>query len=135
MGKFALAMKFSSMAASAKSRTRRKTGIAAQKRRARWPIWLAIAAAIGALLWWAYGTQAMGYSRTATAYVARVACSCHYIGGRTIDDCKKDRLEGMDLVTVTADSEQKSVTARFPLLASDTAYFRAGYGCVMDAQD
>lgn len=70
-----------------------------------------------------------------TAYSARVACSCRFVSGRGLEDCAKDRLEGMELVTLVDDVERKSVTARFPLIASDTAVFREGYGCVLEQWD
>ena len=38
----------------------------------------------------------------------------------------------MELVTLTEDVENRSVTARFPFLAAETATLRDGYGCVME---
>ncbi len=72
-----------------------------------------------------------GSARTATAYMAHVGCSCRYIAGRDLDSCETDRLAGMELVGLSDDNDTKSVTARFPLLASDTATYREGYGCVL----
>jgi hypothetical protein len=82
-------------------------------------------------LGWHYRAPAQGYANVSTAYMARVACSCRFVAGRGLEDCAKDRLEGMELVTLAEDVERKSVTARFPLLASDTAIYRKGYGCVL----
>ncbi len=73
-----------------------------------------------------------GSARTATAYMAHVGCSCRYIAGRDLDSCETDRLAGMELVGLSEDDEAKSVTARFPMLASDTATYREGYGCVLE---
>lgn len=83
----------------------------------------------------AYRAPALGYAETATAYSARVACSCRFVAGRSLADCKKDKLEGMELVTLVDDVQAKSVTARFPLIASDTATYREGYGCVLQEWD
>lgn len=66
-----------------------------------------------------------------TAYGARVACSCHYIGGRDLTDCKKDFEPGMEVIGLSLDEEKKRVTASVPLIASTTAEFREGWGCVM----
>lgn len=66
-----------------------------------------------------------------TAYGARVACSCHYIGGRDIDDCRKDFEPGMEVIGLTVDKKRKRVTASAPMIASATAEFREGWGCVM----
>lgn len=66
-----------------------------------------------------------------TAYGARVACSCHYIGGRDLSDCEKDFEPGMEIVGLSIDEEKRRVTASVPLLKSATAEFREGWGCVM----
>lgn len=76
-----------------------------------------------------------GYGAVSTAYAARVACSCRFIAGRTLEDCAKDKLEGMELVTLVDNPRARSVTARFPLISSDTARVREGYGCVLDEWD
>ena len=71
-----------------------------------------------------------------TAYGARVACSCHYVGGRDIEDCGKDFEPGMEVISLSLDDERKRVTASAMLMESATAEFREGWGCVMltDAQ-
>ena len=76
-----------------------------------------------------YGARA----RLASAYGAHVACSCHFIAGRPLKDCEKDFEPGMGLVTLSADEGAHSVTARVIPLASDTATFRAGQGCVLES--
>jgi hypothetical protein len=86
-------------------------------------------------LWAAFGSAALGYARAGTAYGARVACSCRYVAGRSLEDCTKDKLAGMELVTLSDDDEAKSVTARMLILASDTATYRKGYGCVLQPWD
>lgn len=94
--------------------------------------WLVlILLALIAGLAWSYRAPAMGYADTATAYSARVACSCRFVAGRSLKDCKKDKLSGMELVTLVDDPQKKSVTARFPLISTDTATYREGYGCVL----
>ncbi|MBD3730019.1 MAG: hypothetical protein IE933_09965 [Sphingomonadales bacterium] len=113
----------------AKSGTRKSPR--ATHRSRRWPYVLLAGFAVLALAWWYYGATARGYARVGTAYGARVACSCRYVAGRSLADCKKDKLAGMELITLSDDDETKSVTARFPLLASDTATWRKGYGCVL----
>ncbi len=81
---------------------------------------------------WHFSAPIAGYTGTGTAYMARVACSCRHLGGRDLEDCSKDKLAGMELVTLSEDAEANSVTARFPLLSSHTATFREGYGCVLE---
>ena len=72
-----------------------------------------------------------GQLNVGTSYGARVACSCHYIGGRSLEDCEKDFEPGMEVIGLSLDDEKKRVTASAPLLASATAEFREGWGCVM----
>ncbi|WP_321325991.1 hypothetical protein [uncultured Parasphingorhabdus sp.] len=66
-----------------------------------------------------------------TAYGARVACSCHYIGDRDIDDCRKDFEPGMEVIGLTVDDDHRRVTASALLIESATAEFREGWGCVI----
>jgi hypothetical protein len=67
-----------------------------------------------------------------TAFGARTACSCHYVAGRSLSDCRKDFEPGMSLIMLSADENSKSLTARFPLLARQTATFHEGEGCVLE---
>lgn len=39
-------------------------------------------------------------------------------------------MPGMELVTLSEDTGARSVTARFPLLARQTATYREGWGCI-----
>jgi hypothetical protein len=97
---------------------------------ALWLFLLVIGAA--ALAAYLYREQINGYAEVGTSYAARVACSCRFVAGRSLEDCEKDKLAGMELVTLVDDVEKKSVTARFPLVASNTATYRKGYGCVLE---
>jgi hypothetical protein len=73
-----------------------------------------------------------GYAMAGTAYGARVACSCKFVGGRSLEDCRKDFEPKMELIMLSEDSEAKSVTATFPLLARQTARLVPGEGCRLD---
>ncbi|MEO0058267.1 MAG: hypothetical protein RIT17_1743 [Pseudomonadota bacterium] len=100
--------------------------------RPRYGLWLLalIALGLGGAAW-AFREPINGYGSIASAYSARVACSCRFVGGRSLDDCGKDKLAGMEAVTLVEDAAAKSVTARFPLVAEATATYREGYGCVL----
>ena len=87
----------------------------------------------GTFLW--FRAPITGYAQVGSAYAARVACSCRFVAGRTMEDCAKDKLAGMELVSLSESREEKSVTARFLLVASDTARIREGYGCVLQKRD
>ena len=105
----------------------------APRRRTRWGLWLLaiIAVVIGGAAW-AFREPIKGYGSIASAYSARVGCSCRFVAGRSLKDCAKDKLAGMEVVTLRDDLEARSVTARFPLVAEATATYREGYGCVLE---
>ena len=86
--------------------------------------------ALGAA-WLAWGSDLRRTATTGVAYAARVGCSCRFVAGRSLDDCSKDKLEGMAMISLSEDAQGKSVTASVPLLASDTASYREGYGCML----
>lgn len=106
---------------------------AKSRRRARlWPVLLLVLAGALVATWFSqFGQRLRGDAEAGTAYGARVACSCRFVAGRSLEDCAKDKLAGMGLIRLSADEEAKSVTASVPLIASETASFREGYGCVL----
>ncbi|HQV02482.1 MULTISPECIES: hypothetical protein [unclassified Novosphingobium] len=89
---------------------------------------LALIVALLAVFW----KPLNGYAQAGTAYGARVACSCRFVGGRELSDCKKDFEPGMELVRLSEDAKARSVTASFPLLSSQTATYREGPGCQLE---
>ncbi len=101
--------------------------------RRRWGLWLLaiIVLAVGGTAF-AFREPISGYGSIASGYTARVACSCRFVAGRPLEDCAKDKLAGMEAVTLVEDVETRSVTARFPLVAQATATYREGYGCVLE---
>ena len=104
----------------------------ARARRRVWPrALLALAVLAGGAAWY-YREPIAGLTTTGAAFGARTACSCRYVAGRKIGDCEKDFEPGMEVVFLSDDPESKSVTARVPLLASATARYREGYGCLLD---
>ncbi len=99
-----------------------------RRRVLRWPlIALAVVCGAGVFVW----PQLHGYGVTGAAYGARVACSCRFVGGRSLGDCRKDFEPGMQFITLSEDASARSVTARFPLVARQTATYRQGWGCVL----
>jgi hypothetical protein len=90
---------------------------------------LAMALVVGV---WAYRSAISGYASAGTSFGARIACSCRFVGGRELGDCEKDFEPGMEMIFLSEDAEAKSVTAYVPLVASQTATYREGYGCVLE---
>ncbi|HTM96851.1 MAG TPA: hypothetical protein VL100_13710 [Croceibacterium sp.] len=109
-----------------------------KNRRFRWLsrntaiVLLAMAAVVAV---WAYRSPLMGYATVGTSYGARVACSCRFVGGRELKDCEKDFEPGMAAVFLSEDADARSITAYIPLVESQTATYRQGYGCVLEKWD
>ena len=101
----------------------------------RWPIVLAILVIVAVALLLNLLPAMKAYSQTGSAYAARVVCSCRYVGGRSLEDCKKDLEPGMEIVSLTDLPDQQRVEASVPLLASDSATLRPGSGCVLQSWD
>lgn len=94
--------------------------------------WLAVLAAI--LLAW-FWKPLNAYAVLGTSYGARIACSCHFVAGRELSDCRRDFEGRMGLVMLSEDADEKSVTGWIPLFSSQTATFHEGQGCVLEAWD
>lgn len=103
-----------------------------QRSRPSWFKVLVVLLLAAAALAWFYREPIAGYAGAGAAFGARTACSCRYVAGRDLADCKKDFEPGMDAVLLRDDEDEKAVTAYVPLVASETARFRKGYGCVLD---
>lgn len=103
--------------------------LARPRRRGR--IWLLAALSLAALVAVFWPTVS-GYAEAGTAYGARVACSCRFAGGRSLEDCRKDFEPGMELISLSEDAKAKSVTARFALLYGQTATYHEGEGCRLE---
>ncbi|MGC1269289.1 MAG: hypothetical protein WA842_01690 [Croceibacterium sp.] len=97
-----------------------------------WRSLAVIAAMVVIVAGWYWRVPIFGYANTGAAVGAHSACSCRYIAGRSLGDCKKDFEPGMELVFLSDDEDERAVTARVPLLASETARYSPGRGCVLD---
>ncbi|KQN06662.1 hypothetical protein ASE85_19530 [Sphingobium sp. Leaf26] len=85
---------------------------------------------LGALAW--HWTSLSARARLGAAYGARIGCSCRYVEGRTMGSCNGDKEPGMGLVGLEDLPDQRAVQASVPLLASRTARFKPGWGCLLD---
>lgn len=94
--------------------------------------WVLLALAVLLVVGIVYALPTMrAYSQTGAAYSARVVCSCRFIGGRALGDCEKDLEPGMEIVSLSEAADTKRIDATVPLLASESAEYRAGWGCVL----
>lgn len=76
--------------------------------------------------------QAQAQARS--AYAARIACSCRFVEGRSMDSCAQDIADDAGLVRVREDAEDRAVSAGVPLLGSARARLKPGFGCLMEPE-
>lgn len=104
-----------------------------RRRRSGWGTLVLLTLMVAVVAGWYWREPLFGYARTGAAFGAHTACSCRFIGGRELGDCKKDFEPGMEIVFLTEDEDERTVTARVPLLASETARYSPAAGCVLDS--
>ncbi len=80
-----------------------------------------------------FGEAIAGFGEAGTGYAAKTSCSCRYVAGRDLDSCYSDFMPGMWPIWLSDDDEAQSVTARIPLIASNAAEYREGFGCVLES--
>ncbi len=89
-----------------------------------------------AVLGWVYRVPINGIATTATSYGAKTVCSCHYVAGRPTGQCRSDLADPwMRLVLFSDDEDGRTVTARIPLLSTQKATYRKGWGCLLEPWD
>ncbi|MFT4023766.1 MAG: serine hydrolase [Flavihumibacter sp.] len=68
-----------------------------------------------------------------TGYSAKMACSCHFLAGRSIESISAEELGSgpLHLASVTANDADSSVTATVLGLARRKAIYRRGLGCTL----
>ncbi|MAP45714.1 MULTISPECIES: hypothetical protein [Sphingobium] len=91
---------------------------------------LIVVICLGLLAW--NGPAIHARAQLGAAYGARIGCSCRYVEGRPMGNCTDDKEPGMGLVKLTDAPEQRAVRASVPLLATRTARYRPGWGCLLD---
>lgn len=105
---------------------------ASRRTSSRWPSFVLVALLAGGGVSWFYGDHIGGMAQAGTSYGAKNACSCRYLAGRELGGCSDDFLPGMEAVFLSEDEEEQAVTAYVPLIASNTARYREGFGCMLD---
>ncbi|MES2491804.1 MAG: hypothetical protein V4579_00820 [Pseudomonadota bacterium] len=92
--------------------------------------WLVLACTVAVLVY--YWRPLRAYGLTGASYAARIGCSCRFVAGRPLGDCRQDFEPGMRFIMLSEDPAARSITARVPLVASQTATFHAGAGCILE---
>lgn len=83
--------------------------------------------------WW----YAKPLLKVGAGYAAKMACSCHYIQGRSLENIKTQDLSfsALSFVSLTHEVEKKEITASFWGLITQKAQYIEGRGCVLVADD
>lgn len=68
----------------------------------------------------------------ATGYMARVTCACYFNGKRSLKSCAEDGEPGTEIVQISINSQDNTITARVPLLATRQATHTPSLGCVLN---
>lgn len=104
--------------------------------RGPWPFRIFVLLAVaGGALWFVYGQHVTRLSEAGTGFAAKTACSCRHIADRALANCDDDLGAGFAAIWLTEDAEAQSVTASVPGIASATATYSDGPGCVLQGWD
>ena len=97
-----------------------------------WPVRIAALLVLiaGALLIWQWPSLSM-QAELGARYTARVACSCRYVEGRSLQSCETDNEPGTEIVSMRDDPAYRRMFASVPLLAEAAAEKRGDFGCVL----
>ncbi len=115
--------------------TQKAQNPSASGRSSKWPWIVLFVLGVFGVIWWLYGDFLRGNAQAGSAYMARVGCSCRFVAERSLDDCTKDKIAGMAIISLSQNLDSKSVTASAPFIASATASYKEGYGCVLEEWD
>ena len=66
------------------------------------------------------------------AAMAKVACSCVFVDGRTLESCRADDPPGFEGIRVTIDEAAKTATGSVFGVIRRRAKFDEGYGCTLE---
>lgn len=80
----------------------------------------------------AYATRVADQAGVGAAAMAKVACSCVFIDGRTLESCRADDPPGFEQVEIEIDPTAKVATARVLGLITRSASYSPDYGCTLE---
>ncbi|MEW9854895.1 hypothetical protein [Novosphingobium sp. M1R2S20] len=88
----------------------------------------ALAVAIVAFFW----GRMRETSLASTAYSAQTACLCRFAASRSLEACEADPGVSRPWVTLSEDVASRSLTARVPGIAEQTARWSPRGGCMLE---
>jgi len=85
---------------------------------------------IGGLVWQFWLKGQVAYAEVATAYGAKMVCSCLHIGERPMESCKQDFTADVSAVSFSDDGSTTRATVLGGLIGSQAKY-EPGLGCTL----
>ena len=92
-----------------------------------------VLAIAGALVWQVWLKDQVAYASTATAYGAKMVCSCRFVAEREMASCKRDFTEDISAVTFTEDDDVIRASVLGGMITSEARH-EAGLGCTLTAR-
>jgi hypothetical protein len=71
-------------------------------------------------------------SRMGAGYVAKQLCSCAFVAGRALEECRADLAESAERVRAELLPAERAVRAWVPLLAERIARYTGETGCTLE---
>ena len=93
---------------------------------------VAVLAAIGAAVWQFWLKDQVAYAEVATAYGAKMVCSCLHVAERDMASCRNDFTSDFDAVKFSDDGRVTRASVLGGPVKSDAA-FEPGLGCTLVA--
>ena len=93
---------------------------------------IVLLAIAGGLFWHVWLKDQVAYGRTATAYGAKMVCSCRFVAEREMDSCRRDFTEDVSAVTFSEDGQAIRASVLGGVVASQARY-EDGLGCSLAA--
>ncbi|WP_084396242.1 hypothetical protein [Henriciella aquimarina] len=91
---------------------------------------LAIIGLAGALVWQVWLKDQVAYAKVATAYGAKMVCSCRFVAGREMESCKGDFTADVSAVTFSEDGETIRASVLGGVISAEADH-EEGLGCVL----
>jgi hypothetical protein len=79
-----------------------------------------------------YATRTADQAGVGAAAMAKVACSCVFVDGRTLEACRADDPPGFEQVAIEIDEKGKSATGRVLGIVTRRATYSEAYGCTLE---
>lgn len=90
---------------------------------------IVVVAVIGGVFWQVWLKEQVAYARLATAYGAKMVCSCRFVAGREMESCLTDFTA--DVGAVRFEESRSTIRASVFGLVSDRAVHTPGTGCTL----